>query len=222
MSSYRPRPPLSHPQSFFLSFEGVDGCGKSTQLPLVAQFFQQNHKTVHCLREPGGTSFGEQLRTAILGSSAPLHPLAEAHLFAAARAQLLHEKILPLLSLPHQIVLLDRYIDSSLVYQGIGRQLGVETIWHLHQHFPLNIVPHLTFYLEISAPLALGRRCQRPGASGPDYYEQQDADFFLRLIAGYQSLATQDPGRIKKIDGEGSIAQVFDRIKACLPASFYA
>ena len=138
------------PGSFFLSLEGIEGSGKSTQIQEIEKFVQSKGLRVLTLREPGGTLFGEKLREAILNSDTPLHPLAECHLFLASRAQLLKEKILPFLLRPGSVVILDRYIDSTLAYQGKARRLGYETVLTLHQHEPLNLLPHRTYFLEYS------------------------------------------------------------------------
>lgn len=186
------------PGSFFLSFEGIEGSGKTTQLKEIEDFLKSKNKRVLILREPGGTVFGEKLREAILGSSEPLHPLAECHLFLASRAQLLKEKILPFLLVPDSVVILDRYIDSTLAYQGFARGLGVETILTLHQHNPLNLLPHRTYFLDITLETSMERQKNR--GSQKDYFESEKQEFYQKLIDGYRSLVDMFPDRILKIN----------------------
>lgn len=185
-------------KGLFLSLEGIEGSGKSTQINFIKNYFENQGYQVLCLREPGGTSFGEKLREAILESTAPLHPLAEAHLFVSSRVQLLHEKILPFLDNPKSVVILDRYIDSSLAYQGSARGLGYETILSLHSPSPLNILPHRTYFLDISLETSMKRQEQRGNAK--DYFESEKKTFYLSLIKGYREVATLFSKRIKTID----------------------
>jgi dTMP kinase len=186
------------PGSLFLSLEGIEGSGKSTQIKILESFLQsKGHRTL-TLREPGGTNFGEKLREAILQSQVPLHPLAECHLFLASRAQLLKEKILPFLLEPKSVVILDRYLDSSLAYQGFARGLGLETVLTLHQHHPLNLVPHRTYFLDINLETSLQR--QKARGQAKDYFESEKTEFYQKLIDGYRTLAQEFSGRILKID----------------------
>ncbi len=195
------------PGSFFLSFEGIEGSGKTTQLKDVEKFLtNEKKKRVLVLREPGGTIFGEKLREAILGSTVPLHPLAECHLFLASRAQLLHEKILPFLLIPDSVVILDRYVDSTLAYQGLARGLGLETILTLHQHNPLNLLPHRTYFLDINLETSMERQKKR--GQEKDYFESEKLEFYQKLIDGYRSLPALFPDRILKIDANVSPEEV--------------
>lgn len=186
------------PGSFFLSFEGIEGSGKTTQLKNAEAYLQSKGKRVLILREPGGTTFGEKLREAILGSQVPLNPLAECHLFLASRAQLLHEKVLPFLLVPDSVVILDRYIDSTIAYQGFARGLGAETILTLHQHNPLNLLPHRTYFLDIELKTSMERQSKR--GNEKDYFESEKQEFYQKLIDGYRTLADNFPARILKID----------------------
>ena len=186
------------PGSFFLSFEGIEGSGKTTQISEVEAHLKNLGKRVLVLREPGGSTFGEKLREAILESKVPLHPLAECHLFLASRAQLLKEKILPFLLVPDSVVILDRYIDSTLAYQGFARGLGVETILTLHQHNPLNLLPHRTYFLDITLETSMERQKNR--GSQKDYFESEKQEFYQKLIDGYRSLVDMFPDRILKIN----------------------
>ncbi len=197
--------------SFFFSLEGIEGSGKSSQINLLKIFLNSRGYRVVMVREPGGTSFGEKLREAILQSPAPLDPIAEAYLFASARAQLLTETILKELKIPKTVIICDRYIDSSIAYQGVGRGLGVDTILDIHSYSPLNIFPHLTFYIKISLKTSFGR--QRARNNDPDYFESENIDFYKLLIRGYNEAVNRFPERIKVIDGEENLDQVFHQIQ---------
>lgn len=190
------------PESFFLSLEGIEGSGKSTQIKHIEKILADKGYRVLTLREPGGTVFGEKLREAILQSSTPLHPLAECHLFLASRAQLLKEKILPFLLMPKSVVILDRYIDSTMAYQGKARRLGFETILELHRHDPLNLLPHRTYFLDITLETSLDRQQKR--GQEKDYFESEKTEFYANLIDGYHEMAKTFPERIITIDASQS------------------
>jgi len=199
------------PGSFFLSFEGIEGSGKSTQIQEIEIFLKAKSLRVLTLREPGGTAFGEKLREAILKSETPLHPLAECHLFIASRAQLLKEKILPFLLVPGSVVILDRYIDSTLAYQGKARRLGYETVLTLHQHDPLNLLPHRTYFLDISLETSMQRQLAR--GNQKDYFEAQKQEFYQNLVDGYRELSEIFSVRILKIDAEKTTSEVTKKIR---------
>lgn len=202
------------PGSLFLSLEGIEGSGKSTQIKAIEEFVQKKKLRVLTLREPGGTIFGEKLREAILKSESPLHPLAECHLFLASRAQLLKEKILPFLLQPGSVVILDRYMDSTLAYQGKARKLGYETVLTLHQHDPLNLLPHRTYFLDIDLKTSLERQKKR--GNEKDYFESEKTEFYQNLLDGYREIAGIFPDRILKVNAELSMEAVTDAILADL------
>lgn len=197
--------------SYFISFEGIEGSGKTTQIQLLAQYLESKGFRVLTLREPGGTDFGEKLRGAILGSNTAIHPLAEANLFAAGRAQLLYEKVLPFLETKNSIVLVDRYIDSSMAYQGNARGLGIQTILDIHKQAPLNTVPNLTFYLEISLELSHARQAAR--GNEKDYFEKENHKFYQLLIDGFELCAKSFPERIKTIQADKDIESIKQSIQ---------
>lgn len=190
------------PGSFFLSLEGIEGSGKSTQIRIVEEHLKEKGYRVLILREPGGTVFGEKLREAILQGKVPLHPLAECHLFLSSRAQLLHEKILPFLLVPRSVVILDRYVDSTLAYQGEARGLGIETVLSIHRTEPLNLLPHRSYFLDIDLETSLQRQEKR--GQEKDYFESEKADFYERLIRGYRRVAELFSDRILRIDATDS------------------
>jgi dTMP kinase len=197
--------------SLLLSFEGIEGSGKSTQIKNIEAYYKERGKEVFYFREPGGTKFGEKLREAILNSDAPLAPIAEANLFASARAQLLFQEIVPKLEQENTVVILDRYIDSSIAYQASARGLGLETILQLHQHPPLNTMPHCTFYLSIDLETSFERQQKR--GNEKDYFEKENTDFYQKLIEGYELASETFHHRIVKIDGSKSPDEVFAQIK---------
>jgi dTMP kinase len=199
------------PESFFLSLEGIEGSGKTTQIKYIETFLKEKGYRVLTLREPGGTTFGEKLREAILMSQTPLHPLAECHLFLASRAQLLKEKVLPFLLNPKSVVILDRYMDSTLAYQGKARGLGIETVLELHRHEPLCLVPHRTYFLDIS--LETSHERQKLRGQEKDYFESEKNEFYQSLVDGYREMAELFPERILKIDASVNPEQVSTLIK---------
>ena len=207
------RPP-AFPGSLFLSFEGIEGAGKSTQIVSVKNYLESRDFRVIVLREPGGTSFGEKLRQAILGSKNPIHPVSEMHLFASSRAQLLTEVTMKELNVPGTVVIYDRYIDSSIAYQGKGRGLGTETILRTHQTFPLSLMPHKTFYLKIDPELSYRR--QKVRNAPKDYFEKQGLEFYQKLVEGYEEALSVFPKRICAIDGSQGEKEVFNQIKEVL------
>ncbi|MBF0313686.1 MAG: dTMP kinase [Oligoflexia bacterium] len=197
--------------SYFISFEGIEGAGKSTQVKHFASWLTIEGFQATVFREPGGTLFGEKLREAVLQQKSRLHPLAEACLFASARSQLLYEKILPLLQQERQVVILDRYIDSSIAYQGVARALGVETVLKLHSFLPLTYLPHLTFYLRILPEVSEERQLKR--ANSKDYFEREGKAFYQGLYHGMEECVRLFPDRVHAIASESDEESVFKKIK---------
>lgn len=207
------------PGSFLLSLEGIEGSGKSTQISVIEDHLKEKGYRTLTLREPGGTEFGEKLREAILNSKVALDPLAECHLFLASRAQLLREKILPFLLQPKSVVILDRYIDSTLAYQGKARGLGLETILTLHQNNPLNLVPHRTYFLDIDLKTSHERQAKRGNAK--DYFESEKQEFYQKLVDGYREVSRLFSDRILTIDAsvdEKSVSQkILQNLEGMIP-----
>ena len=184
-----------------MTFEGIDGSGKSTQARLLAEALAADGRDVVATREPGGTELGERIRELILGGL-EVSPWAEAALFAAARAQLVEQVIAPALARGADVVC-DRYIDSSLAYQGIARGLGLERVLELNLHAIGGILPDRTYLLLID-PEESARRLGEPG----DRIEREDDEFRRRVDAAYRELAATFPQRITTIDGTRPPAEI--------------
>jgi dTMP kinase len=178
----------------FITFEGIDGSGKSTQARMLTNALLADGRDVLLTREPGGTELGEQIRELILNCGHVM-PWAEAALFAAARAQLVEVVISPALARGADVVC-DRYIDSSLAYQGIARGLGVERVLELNLHAVGGLLPDRTYLLEID-PAESARRLGKPR----DRIEREEGDFRGRVAEAYRELAAAYPERITTIDG---------------------
>lgn len=193
----------------FITFEGLDGTGKSTQMELLAEALRDAGYVVTVTREPGGTHLGEAVRDLLLDpASHGMSARAEALLYAAARAHLVQEVIRPALR-DGQVVLCDRYIDSSLAYQGYGRELGTDDIVTLNVWATECLFPDLTLFLDLED----GVRSGRLGAV-PDRLEAEDAQFHNRVGEGFQALVRDHPHRIRRIDAGGSTEEVQQRVRA--------
>ena len=178
----------------FVTFEGIDGCGKTTQAELLATALRQEGRVVVATREPGGTELGERIRALLLDGGA-VSPWAETALFAAARAQLVDEIIGPALRGGADVVC-DRYLDSSLAYQGIARGLGVDHVLQLNLKVTGGVLPDRTFVFVVDPKEAAGR------ASGSaDRIEREGLDFQARVDAAFREVAAMFPERVVLLDG---------------------
>ncbi|MBJ7459031.1 MAG: dTMP kinase [Thermoleophilaceae bacterium] len=181
------------PGGYFISFEGIDRSGKSTQAAVLASELGERAMLV---REPGGTIFSERVRGILKDPEVPLSPRAEALLFAAARADLVASVIRPAID-EGRIVIADRFIDSSLAYQGAARELGIEAIADLNKWAADGLMPNLTLLVELDPAIAISR-----GAEENDRFENEGAELQRKVAAAYDAIATENPDRIIRIDGD--------------------
>ncbi len=206
------------PRGHFITFEGLDGSGKTTQLRRLATALEAEGHTVVTLRQPGGTALGDRIRSVLLDSRSeaalgPISPIAELTLMFADRAQSIAEVILPALAAGH-IVLCDRYTDSSEAYQGGGRQLGSQRILDLHAAVCDNLQPDLTLLLlppiESTLHRARRRNSRSIKTSGTDEnrFERESEDFYRRIYAAYQNIAAREPQRVVTIDKDDTIEAI--------------
>jgi dTMP kinase len=186
----------------FISFEGIDGVGKSTQADLLETWLQAQGKTVVRTLEPGGTEVGIEIRKILLHHRGDLAPRAEAALFAADRAHHVASKIRPALD-RGDIVITDRYFDSSVAYQGAGRELSQTEVRDLSLWAVGGLLPHLTVLLDLPADVARNRR--NGSGTEPDRLESEKIEFFERARQAYLDLAKAEPERFLVIDASASV-----------------
>lgn len=204
-------------RGIFITFEGGEGSGKSTQIEEVAKYFKKKGKKVKIFREPGSTETGEAIRSILLNPSLKkMAWQAELLLFLAARAQLVREKILPALK-KGCVVLLDRFEDSTLAYQGYGRGLAVKKIQTFFPFVRGECVPDLTLFLDVSVSLGLARAAKRGQA---DRMEKSERLFHERVRRGFQTLARKHSKRIRTIQSGRSVPEVRADIFKCLDQVF--
>jgi dTMP kinase len=186
-----------------ITFEGIDGCGKSTQINLLKQHLEAQGKHVQVYREPGGTSIAEKIRSLLLDTKNEISAVSELLLFSAARAQLVQEQIIPALE-SGTVVILDRFYDSTTAYQGYGRSvLPLKEIDALNKVASQGFTPNLTFYLRIPLTLALQRRAER----AQDRMEMAGDEFYTRVIEGYELMVNEHP-RFIVLDGAQPIESI--------------
>lgn len=187
-------------RGLFISFEGVDGCGKSTQMRFLANYLEERGYDILLTREPGGCPISEKIREILLDvEHGEMSDNAEALLYAAARAQHVAEVIRPAID-RGRIVLCDRFIDSSLAYQGLGRGFGIDTILEINEFAINGVMPDKTFFLDFPPHLAFRRMNEK---RVHDRLEKQDEEFFIKLYNGFVSMAARWPERIIRIDASG-------------------
>ena len=211
------------PRGVFISFEGNEGCGKSTQIRLLVERLTARGESVLQTREPGGTEIGEQLRELLQFSKAGYGMASETELllFTASRAQLVREKIAPALT-AGTIVIADRFLDSTTVYQGVARRLDPTEVARVN-HFAVGAcLPDITFVLDIDPDIARERLRSRIG-SPPDRMENQPRAFYHAVRDGYFLLAAENAARIHLLDASQSIeaiaAQIWERLEPVLNAA---
>lgn len=198
----------------FITFEGIDGSGKSTQIQLLKQWLESLHQTVTVLREPGGNIVSEQIRQLLLDSKEQIEPRCELLLFTAARAQLVAKVIRPALQEGH-IVICDRYIDSSVAYQGYGRGLPIEDIEGINEFATAGLIPDITFIFDLSVDDAAKRAGFRStdNQTKPDRMEQSGDAFFERTKQGYLLIAQSTERNIFIINANDAMDDIFQQVQ---------
>jgi dTMP kinase len=200
----------------FVTFEGIEGSGKSTQIALVADYLSMQGRSATLTREPGGTPIGDHVRKVLLDpANTALAPKAELLLYAAGRAQHLDEIIVPALK-AGRIVLCDRFSDATLAYQGYGRGLDLELIRDLDRLVTAGLRPDLTVLLDIDAAAGLSRargRNSRGGLESEARFENEHLSFHERVRQGYLDLARQEPGRFRIVDASPPPGTVQNEIR---------
>jgi dTMP kinase len=205
-------PTKTKPAGKLISFEGSEGAGKSTQIARLAEHLQKLGREVVATREPGGTEIGEQIRNILIHNSKGDEMCAETELllFTAARAQLVREVIAPAL-LRGAIVLSDRFLDSSTVYQGVARNLAPDPVNQINRFAVGNVMPHLTIVLDVPTEVGLQRVRQR-ASDLPDRMERENIEFYDKVREGYLLLARQWPERVVVIDGTQPLKALEEQI----------
>lgn len=195
-------------RGLFVTFEGVDGSGKSTQMRRLAAALRARGENVVETVEPGGTAVGAQIRAILLDpANTALGARAELLLYFAARAQNVDEVLEPAIA-QGAVVLSDRWTDSTLSYQGWGRGLGEEVVEALDAIACRGRRPDLTLWVDVDVDTAL----ERARAGEPDRMDSQRRDFYLKVLEGYRALAAREPGRVRRVDGSGAEEAVFQRV----------
>ncbi len=204
----------------FITFEGSEGCGKSTQVRLLTGRLEKAGVRFLITREPGGTAIGESIRELLqfAPQSASMTPETEVLLFEASRAQLVREIIRPALE-NENCVIADRFFDSTTVYQGVARKLDVKMIRDLNAFAVGDCMPDITFFLDIDLKTA---RARMKGPRRPDRMEMQPDDFYERVIEGYRELAKNEPKRFVRIEGSQSPDEIEREIWKMLASRFPA
>lgn len=198
----------------FITFEGIDGCGKSTQRDLLAEQLQRRGFEVVVTREPGGTVIGEDIRR-LLVSDASVHiaPTTEILLYVAARAQHVAELIKPAIE-AGRIVISDRYTDSTVAFQGYGRGLDLEMVENLNAFATGGLAPDLTIVVDLDPAMARARLRSRPVGGLLGAFDEQHADFHERMRTGYLTMARSEPSRIRVVDASGSAEETHSSVMA--------
>ncbi len=190
----------------FITFEGCDGCGKSTQLKLFSEYLTKEGIPHIFTREPGGGKISEQIREVLLsGKNLEMTDECEALLYAAARVQHLSDRVEPALS-KGELVICDRYVDSSLAYQAYARGLGVDFVEKINDYALKNYLPDVTVFIDLTPEAAFKRK---HGADENDRMELAGMAFHQRVYAGYKTLAQKEPDRIVCVDGNKTPAEIF-------------
>ena len=200
-------------RGLFITIEGTDGSGKTTQMGLIRDYVLAAGCEVVMVREPGGTRISEQIRSVILDPEyTEMSSNAEMLLYAASRAQLVAECIKPALE-QGKIVICDRFIDSTYAYQGFGRGIGLGVLESINTVAVDGIMPDITFFFDLDPELALGRRI---ASTATDRIENEKMEFHRKVHDGYVQLALKYPGRIRRIDSSRSVEAIWKDVKQLL------
>ena len=197
----------------FITIEGIEGGGKTTQVGLLAAALERAKLVVRVTREPGGTKLGEEIRSLLLHSATSVGGLAELFLILADRAQHVESLIQPALR-AGEVVLCDRFADSTLAYQAYGRELPLEAVRAVESVARQGVLPDLTFVLDCPIEIGLARTRRRRGHTAADRFEGEEASFHERVRQGFLVLAREDPRRIRVIDGTRAADDVHREILA--------
>ena len=193
-------------KGLFITFEGTDGCGKTTQIEMLKDYFEKQGRTVLLTREPGAKGLGTKLREILLNYDGEVSPVCESFLFLADRAQHVDTIIKPAVA-RGEIVLCDRHTDSTVAYQGYGRELDIEKIKILNNIATSGLKPDLTFIFDIDIDTA-----QKRVGKNKDRMESAGIEFFKRVRNGYLEIAKQEPERVKVLDGSKSIETIHNEL----------
>ncbi|TVR53693.1 MAG: dTMP kinase [Puniceicoccaceae bacterium] len=213
-------PRRAQPDGLLLSFEGAEGSGKSTQIELLAAYLRQQGREVVVTREPGGTAVGEEIRKLLIHTDdrTAIFPETELLLFAASRAQLVREVLIPSLE-AGKVVLCDRYLDSTTVYQGAARSLSPDPVSQINTFAVGGILPAMTFILDVPPEVSLSRIKKR-GGRPPDRIERETAAFYRKVREGYLLLARSLPSRFHVLDGTRPEETIADEISQAVRRLF--
>jgi dTMP kinase len=184
----------------FISFEGIDGSGKSTQLVLLREWLEERGRTVVTIREPGATLLSESIREILLSTKQTITPTAELLLFSAARTQLVEKVIEPALA-EGAFILCDRYVDSTTAYQGYGRMLDMDHVRTCNRIATRGVMPDVTFFIDVAYEQAQQRMQFNPAGGEPDRMERSGRAFYDRVRDGYLAIANEEPDRFVVVDG---------------------
>ncbi len=198
---------------YFITFEGIDGCGKSTQLKKTEKYLIARGYTVLMLREPGSTPLSERIRSILLDKKLTIGDIPELMLYLAARAELVKQIIEPAIN-KGEIVLCDRFFDSTTAYQGYGRGLDINLINKLNRLAVGDMIPNLTLLIDLNFGSSLARR--KKDNKSADRLESESKIFFTKVRDGFLEIARKNKSRVKVVDGSPAVETVFEEVKSWL------
>lgn len=193
----------------FITMEGPDGSGKSTQIELLRDYLSHKGYDIIVCREPGGTPISEAVRQVILNKDfTEMGNMTELLLYASARAQLIEEVIRPAIN-AGKVVICDRFVESSVVYQGIARGMGIDLVYDVNRFAIGDTMPNITFFIDVDAQTGIARKKKQAEL---DRMEREALDFHIKVVEGYRTLAAMNSDRIHRIDGNLSIEEIHRQI----------